>query len=56
MRRADIIVQLLPGAPDEVIDKIEAGIRTPAGNVSRLIAVEDGLPGAAILHTVLRGV
>ena len=44
------LVQLLPGAPDEVIDKIEAGIRA-AGNVTEMM--EDGLPGAAILHTVL---
>lgn len=33
------LVQLLPGAPDEVIDKIEAGIRA-AGNVTEMM--EDG--------------
>ena len=43
-------MQLLPGAPDSVIDRIEAGIRA-AGNVTEMMA--DGLPGTAILHTVL---
>ena len=44
------IVQLLPGAPDEVIDKVEAGIRQ-AGAVTKML--ENGLTPEEILTEVL---
>ena len=46
------IIQLLPGAPDDIIDKIEAGIQN-AGAVSRLLAA--GMDGRVVLETVLHG-
>ena len=46
------IIQLLPGAPDDIIDKIEAGIQN-AGAVSRLLAA--GMDGQVVLETVLHG-
>ena len=46
------IIQLLPGAPDDVIDRIEAGIQN-AGAVSRLLAA--GMDGQVVLETVLHG-
>lgn len=44
------LVQLLPGAPDDVIDRIEAGI-SAAGSVTGLL--EDGLDAADMLKKVL---
>ena len=46
------IIQLLPGAPDDIIDKIESGIQN-AGAVSRLLAA--GMDGQVVLETVLHG-
>ena len=46
------LIQLLPGAPDDIIDKIEAGIQN-AGAVSRLLAA--GMDGQVVLETVLHG-
>ena len=46
------IIQLLPSAPDDIIDKIEAGIQN-AGAVSRLLAA--GMDGQVVLETVLHG-
>ena len=43
------LLQLLPGAPDEVIDKLEAGIRR-AGAVTKML--EDGLTPEEILGQV----
>ena len=42
----------LPGAPDDIIDKIESGIQN-AGAVSRLLAA--GMDGQVVLETVLHG-
>ncbi len=44
------IVQLLPGAPDETIDQVEAGIRT-AGNVTAML--DSGLSAEEMLRKVL---
>ena len=44
------LVQLLPGAPDDIIDRIEAGI-SAAGSVTGLL--EDGLDAAGMLKKVL---
>ena len=44
------LIQLLPGAPEEVIDKIEAGIRQ-VGPVSSALA--SGLDGEGLLRAVL---
>ena len=44
------LIQLLPGAPEEVIDKIEAGIRQ-VGPVSGALA--SGLDGEGLLRAVL---
>lgn len=44
------LIQLLPGAPDETIDKIEAGIRD-AGNVTAML--DAGLSPEDMLHKVL---
>ena len=46
------LVQLLPGAPDDVIDRIEAGIQA-AGPVTG--ALEKGMTPEEILQTVLQG-
>lgn len=46
------IIQLLPGAPDNVIDRIEDGINR-AGAVSRLLAA--GMDAQVVLETVLNG-
>lgn len=46
------LIQLLPGAPEEVIDKIEAGIRQ-VGPVSGALA--GGLDGEGLLRVVLPG-
>ena len=46
------LIQLLPGAPEEVIDKIEAGIRQ-VGPVSGALA--SGLDGEGLLRAVLPG-
>ena len=46
------IIQLLPGAPDDIIDKIESGIQN-AGAISRLLAA--GMDGQVVLETVLHG-
>lgn len=45
------LIQLLPGAPDEVIDKIEAGIQA-AGAVTPML--EQGMTPEQLLKTVLR--
>ena len=45
------LIQLLPGAPDEVIDKIEAGIQA-AGAVTPML--EQGMTPEQLLETVLR--
>ena len=44
------LIQLLPGAPEETIDRIEAGVRK-VGSVSH--ALEGGLDGAGLLRAVL---
>ena len=44
------LIQLMPGATDDMIDKIEAGIQK-AGSVSKLL--DDGLDGEGLLKTVL---
>lgn len=44
------LVQLLPGAPDDIIDRIEAGI-SAAGSVTSML--EDGLDTAGMLKKVL---
>ena len=44
------LVQLLPGAPEDVIARVEIGIMN-AGAVTRML--EDGLDGAGILRAVL---
>ena len=44
------IVQLLPGAPDDVIDRIEAGIEK-AGNVTKMLSA--GMDAETVLRTVL---
>ena len=44
------IIQLLPGAPDEVIDKVEAGIQK-AGAVTKML--ESGMTPEEILTEVL---
>ena len=44
------IVQLMPGATDDMIDKIEAGIQK-AGTVSKLL--DEGMDGKGLLETVL---
>ena len=46
------LVQLLPGAPDSVIDRIEAGIQK-AGAVTSML--DRGLSAQAMLETVLEG-
>ena len=46
------IIQLLPGAPESVIDRIEAGIAA-AGYVTKLLAA--GMDGETLLRTVLSG-
>ncbi len=46
------IIQLLPGAPDEVIDKIEAGIRK-TGAVTGML--DQGLTARELLERVLEG-
>jgi len=46
------IIQLLPGAPDEVIDRIEAGIEK-AGTVTA--ALDHGMTARQLLETVLDG-
>lgn len=46
------ILQLLPGAPEDIIDRIEAGIQN-AGAVSRLLAA--GMDARVLLETVLQG-
>ena len=46
------LVQLLPGAPDSVIDRIEAGIHK-AGAVTSML--DRGLSAQAMLETVLEG-
>lgn len=46
------LIQLLPGAPEEVIDRIEAGIRQ-VGPVSGALA--GGLDGEGLLRAVLAG-
>lgn len=45
------LIQLLPGAPDDVIDKIEAGIQA-AGAVTSML--EQGMTPEQLLKTVLR--
>ena len=51
MRQAGgFIIQLLPGASDEIIDKIEAGVHR-VGSVSH--ALEGGLDGEGLLRAVL---
>lgn len=45
------LIQLLPGAPDDVIDKIEAGIQA-AGAVTSML--EQGMMPEQLLKTVLR--
>lgn len=45
------IIQLLPGAPEELIDKIEAGINA-SGAVTPIL--ENGCDAAALLQTVLK--
>lgn len=45
------IIQLLPGADEEMISKIEAGVHA-MGSVSHALA--DGLDGEGLLHTVLK--
>ena len=44
------LVQLMPGATDDMIDKIEAGIQK-AGAVSKLL--DEGMDGKGLLETVL---
>ncbi len=44
------LIQLLPGAGEEIIEKIEAGVRR-VGSVSHVLA--DGVDGEALLRTVL---
>ena len=44
------LIQLLPGAGEEIIEKIEAGVRK-VGSVSHILA--DGLDGEGLLRTVL---
>ncbi len=44
------LVQLLPGAPEEVISRVEIGIMN-AGAVTKML--EDGLDGAGIIRAVL---
>ena len=44
------LVQLLPGAPDSVIDKLEASIEK-AGAVTKML--DSGMDGEAVLQTVL---
>ena len=46
------LIQLLPGAPEETIDRIEAGVRK-VGSVSH--ALEGGLDGEGLLRAVLEG-
>ena len=46
------LIQLLPGAPEETIDLIEAGVRK-VGSVSH--ALEGGLDGEGLLRAVLDG-
>ena len=46
------LIQLLPGAPEETIDRIEAGVRK-VGSVSH--AREGGLDGEGLLRAVLEG-
>ena len=46
------LIQLMPGATDDMIDKIEAGIQK-AGAVTKLL--ETGMDGKALLETVLDG-
>ena len=46
------LIQLMPGASDDMIDKIEAGIQK-AGAVSKLL--DEGMDGKALLETVLDG-
>ena len=51
-REHDRAAEKLPGAPDDIIDKIEAGIQN-AGAVSQLLAA--GMDGQVVLETVLHG-
>ena len=46
------IIQLLPGAPDETIDKIEAGIQK-AGAVTAML--DTGMSAQEVLETVMEG-
>ena len=46
------IIQLLPGAPESIIDRIEEGIAA-AGYVTKLLAA--GMDGRVLLETVLNG-
>ena len=46
------LIQLMPGATDDMIDRIEAGIQK-AGAVTKLL--EGGMDGKALLETVLEG-
>ena len=46
------LVQLLPGAPDDIIDKIEAGIRK-AGAVTAML--DKGMTAQQLLETVMEG-
>ena len=47
------MIQLLPGAPDSIIDKIEANVKNLPASISSLIA--DGKNAAEILSMLLLG-